>query len=84
MITKVTINENIRFTDYESGIWLPDCSKLAINWKNDNDATILRHDAIANFFDVVLFFLSSLVTGTSFMSVLSLVLELQQFSFIRD
>ena len=35
-------------------------------------------------FDVVLFLLSSLVTGPSFMSVASLVLDLWQFSFIRD
>ena len=38
----------------------------------------------SNFFDVVLFLLSSLVTGPSFMSISSLVLELWQFSFIRD
>ena len=36
------------------------------------------------FFDVVLFLLSTLVTGPSFMSVSSLVLELWQFCFIRD
>ena len=36
------------------------------------------------FFDVILFLLSSLVTGPSFMSISSLVLELWQFSFIRD
>ena len=36
------------------------------------------------FFDVVLFLLSSLVTGPSFTSILSLVLELWPFSFIRD
>ena len=36
------------------------------------------------FFDVFLFLLSSLVTGPSFMSISSLVLELWQFSFIRD
>ena len=36
------------------------------------------------FFDVVLFFLSSLVTGPNFMSISSLVLELWQFSFVRD
>ena len=36
------------------------------------------------FFDVVLFLLSSLVTGPSFMSISLLVLELWQFSFIRD
>ena len=38
----------------------------------------------SNLFDVVLFLLSSLVTGPSFMSILSLVPELWQFSFIRD
>ena len=36
------------------------------------------------FFDVALFLLSSLVTGSSFMSISSLVLELWKFSFIRD
>ena len=38
----------------------------------------------SNFFDIVVFLLSSLVTGSSFMSISSLVLELWQFSFIRD
>ena len=37
-----------------------------------------------DFFDVVLFLLSSLVTGPNFMSISSLVLELWQFYFIRD
>ena len=27
----VTVNENVSFTDYASGIRLPDCSKLVIN-----------------------------------------------------
>ena len=36
------------------------------------------------FFEVVLFLLSGLVTGLSFMSISALVLELWQFSFIRD
>ena len=67
-----------------SGIRLPDCSKLAINWKNDNDLTVFRHDVIVNFFDVVLFLLWILVIGPSFMSISSLVLELWQFYFIRD
>ena len=35
-------------------------------------------------FDVGLIILSSLVTGPSFISISSLVLELRQFSFIRD
>ena len=52
-----------------------DCSKLVKNPKNDNEVTICQH---------VLFLLSSLVTGLSFMSISSLVLELWQFSFIRD
>ena len=38
----------------------------------------------SNFFDVALFLLSGLVTGPSFMSISSLVLELWQVSFIRD
>ena len=36
------------------------------------------------FFDAVLFLLSNLVTGPSFMSVSPLVLELWQFPFISD
>ena len=36
------------------------------------------------FFDLILFFLSSLVNGPSFMSTSSLILELWHFSFIRD
>ena len=39
--------------DYASGIRLPDCSKLAINHKNDNDAIIFQHDVIVNFSDGV-------------------------------
>ena len=37
----------------------------------------------AKFFDVAMFLLSRLVTGPSFMSITSVVLELSQFSFIR-
>ena len=73
---KVTINENISFTDYASGIQLPDCSKLAVNWKNGNDVTIFRHGVSSNVFEVALFLLSSLVTGPSFMPISSLVQEL--------
>ena len=36
------------------------------------------------FFKIILFLLSSLVTGPSFMSIWSLVMELLQFRFIRD
>ena len=40
--------------------------------------------SLSNFFDVVLFLLLRLVTGLSFMSVSSLVLELWQFTFTVD
>ena len=71
-------------TDYASGMRLSNCSKLSINRKNDNDVSVFRNGVIIKFFDVVLFLLSSLVTGTSFMSISSLFLELWQFSFIMD
>ena len=67
-----------------SGIRPPDCPKLTKNLKNDNYVIIFWHGVNVNFFDVVLFLLSSLVTGPSFMSISSLVLELWQFFFIRD
>ena len=38
------------FTDYVSGIRLPDFFKLAIHRKNENDVTIYRHDLIIKFF----------------------------------
>ena len=78
---KVTVKENVNFTYYVFGIRLPDYFKLAINKKNNNCVTIWWHDVIANFFDVVLFLLLSLVTGPSFMFQ---VPELWQLSFIRD
>ena len=38
------------FLDYASGIRFPDCSKLVISRKHDNDATIYRPDIIVKFF----------------------------------
>ena len=73
---KVTITENITFSDSVSEIRCPDCSKLAKNPKNDNNVTIFRHEVNLKFFDVVFFLLSSLVAGPSFMSLSSLVLKL--------
>ena len=70
----VTINENIGFIDYASAIRLPGCSKLAINWKNSNDVTLFSDiNSSSNFFDFVLFLLSRLVTGSSFISISSLI-----------
>ena len=73
---KVTVTENITFPDSVSGIRSLDCSKLAKNPENDNNVIICRHNINAKFFDVVLFLLSTLVSGPSFMSISSLVLEL--------
>ena len=44
----------------------------------------LNMTSSSNLFDVFLFLLWSLVNGPSFMSISSLVLELWQFTFIRD
>ena len=51
-------------------------SKFAIQQKNDNDVTIYLRDVIVTLFDVALYLLSNLVTGPSFLSISSLVLEL--------
>ena len=50
VIWKITINENISFTDYASGIRLPDCSKLTLISKHRNDVTTFWHDVIVKFF----------------------------------
>ena len=73
---KVAITENITLADSVSKIGPPDCSKLAKNPRNDNEVIIFRQTSTSNFFDVLLFLLSNLVTGPSFMSISSLVLEL--------
>ena len=64
-----------------SGIRPSDCSKLAKTPKNYNYVTIFQHDVNVKFFwrCFVSFWLSSLVTGPSFMSISSLVLELWIF-----
>ena len=66
----------------ESGI------RTAPNWSKIRKMTMtsqFSHMTPSSiFFDVALFFLSSLVTGSSFISKSSLVLELCQFSFTRD
>ena len=67
-----------------SGMPPPDCSKLAKNPKMTMTSQFTDMTSTSTFFDFVLFLLSSLVTGPRFMSISSLVLELWQFSFIRD
>ena len=69
----------MNFTDYTSRIWLPDCSKLAVNWKNGNCVTILKHDAIVKLFwrcfvSLVKFsywskFHANIITGSGVMTI---------------
>ena len=42
--------KKISFIDYVPGIRLQDCSKLAINWKNDNGGIIFQHDVVVKIF----------------------------------
>ena len=62
--------------------------QIAPNWSKIRKMAMTSQfsdmTSTSNFFDVVLFVLSSLVTGPSFMSISWLVLELWKFSFIRD
>ena len=66
----------------ESSFW------TAPNWPKIRKVTMMSQfsemTSTSIFFEVVVFLLSSLVTGPSFMSISWLVLELWQFSFIRD
>ena len=58
------------------------------NWPKNRKLTMMLQfsdmTSTSTFFDVILFLLWSLATGPRFMSISSLVLELWQFSFIRD
>ena len=62
--------------------------RTAPNWSKIPKMTMTSQffdvTSSSNVLEVVLFLLSSLVTGPSFMSISSLVLELWQFYFIRD
>ena len=68
---------------------LPECGfRIAPNCAKFGRMTMTSQFAdmasSSSFFEVAMFFLYSLITGPSSMSVSSLVLELWQFSFIRD
>ena len=59
--------------------------RTAPNWPKIRKMTMTsQFSDMTSTSKVALFLLSSLVTGPSFMSISSLVLELWQFSFIRD
>ena len=53
-------------------------------WKMTMTSQFPDRTSSSKFLDVVLFLFSSLVTGPSFMSIWSLVLEKWQFTFKRD
>ena len=80
---KVTVNENVSFTDYTSGLRLQNGSKLTINRKNDNDVTNSDTRPSSDFFDFAVFFFLSSVTGPRSTSISLLVLELWQFSSVK-
>ena len=58
----------------------PNCCRLKKwQWRHN-----FHHCVIVKFFDIVLFLLSSLITGIRFISISSLILDLWQFPFIKD
>ena len=77
---KITVNENVCFTNYTSGLRLCNCFKLVINPINDNDVTNSNMMLSSGFYDLAVFLL---VTGPSFTSISLLVLELWQFSSVK-
>ena len=82
---KLTINENVSFTDHAFGIQLPDCSQIN-PWIGKMTMTSYVADMMSSssFFHIAVFLLSRLVIGPSSISISLLVLELGQFSFIKD
>ena len=52
--------------------------------KSDHSSQFADMALSSKFFDIAVFFLSSLVTGLNFMSISLLALELWQFSFLKD
>ena len=63
---KVTINENVSFT-------YPDCSKFAVNDKNENDITICQYDVIIKASLIKFSYWSkfhvSIITGSGVMTI---------------
>ena len=63
------INENVGIINHASGIQVLDCSKSTVYWKNYGGVIIADAKSSSNFLDVVVFPLSSCVTGPSFMLI---------------
>ena len=74
--SKVTINENKSVTDYASRIHIRAASNWPKIWKMTITLQFSDMTSLSIFFEVVLFFVLSLVTNTSVISISSLVLEL--------
>ena len=67
---KVTITQNIIFTDPVSGIQPPDCSKLARNPKNDNEVIIFRRCFVSLIkFSYWSRFHVNIITGSGIMTI---------------
>ena len=68
-----------KFTNYASVSRLPDCSKLAENWKNSNDDTIFWHEVIVKFLRLCFIYLFkfsywpmfyvNIITGSGVMTI---------------
>ena len=76
---KVTINENITFADsvFRNGPKLLQNGQKSGKMKMTSQFSDMTSSS--HFFDVVLFLLSSFVTGLSFISILSLVVDYDNF-----
>ena len=83
-IKAITINENIGFIDYASGIRLPNSPKMVINRKNDNGVTVFRHDVIVNFFWSCAFSLVKFSYWSKFYVNIITGSWVMPISFIRD
>ena len=79
---KVVVNENLRIKDHAFTSKLLQTGHKLEKWKWCHDLLTWLHRYV--FFDVVVFFLSSLVRGPSFTLVSLLALYLWQLLFIID
>ena len=80
---KFIITENESFIDHVSGNWISNGYKMALMFfRNRLQYAYMTSSSI--WFGFTVLFLSSLITGPSFMSISRLVLELWNFSFIED
>ena len=74
----MNINENRSFTDYASGIRLPNCPKLAVNWKMAMTSQLFDMTFSSNFWRCIVFldkfshwskFHVNIITGSGVMTI---------------